>query len=163
MRWGYPNLFWSKYNLKKKQRSREHQLSHFFCEITMCSSRIQPFNDFFFFSNGQKRKKKKQRSRDDDSSSSSSSSSDDSDSNSDSDSDKNNDKKKLGKRDTKQVKYGFKINKKMSKGSSSYRLCFKYLKNCQFYLVKRRRRGGEGGKNCWFWDDIVYGRPSKEK
>merc|ERR1712051_441551 len=56
-------------------------------------------------SNGQKRKKKKQRSRDDDSSSSSSSS-DDSDSNSDSDSDKNDDKKKLGKRDTKQVKYG---------------------------------------------------------
>ena len=62
----------------------------------------------FFFSNGQKRKKKKQRSREDESSSSSSSSSDDSDSNSDSDSDKNNDKKKLGKRDTKQVKYGLK-------------------------------------------------------
>ena len=61
-----------------------------------------------FFSNGQKRKKKKQRSREDESSSSSSSSSDDSDSNSDSDSDKNNDKKKLGKRDTKQVKYGLK-------------------------------------------------------
>jgi hypothetical protein len=58
-----------------------------------------------FFSNGQKRKKKKQRSRDEESSSSSSSSSDDSDSNSDSDSDKNNDKKNLGKRDTKQVKY----------------------------------------------------------
>ena len=62
----------------------------------------------FCFSNGQKRKKKKQRSRDDESSSSSSSSSEDSDSNSDSDSDKNNDKKKLGKRDTKQVKYGLK-------------------------------------------------------
>ena len=30
---------------------------------------------------------------------------------------------------------------------------------CQFYLVKRRLRGGEGVKNCRFWDDIVYGRP----
>ena len=33
------------------------------------------------------------------------------------------------------------------------------VKNCKFYLVKRRLRGGEGVKNCWFWDDIVYGRP----
>ena len=106
----FVKFVWSKYNVKKKQRSRENHLTHFFCEITMSSSSIQPFNDIFLFcfSNGQKRKKKKQRSREDESSSSSSSSSDDSDSNSDSDSDKNNDKKKLGKRDTKQVKYGLK-------------------------------------------------------
>ena len=33
------------------------------------------------------------------------------------------------------------------------------VKYCQFYLVKSRLREGEGVKNCWFWDDIVYGRP----
>ena len=32
------------------------------------------------------------------------------------------------------------------------------VKICQFYLVKRRLRGGEGVKNRRFWDDIVYGR-----
>ena len=34
-----------------------------------------------------------------------------------------------------------------------------WVKNCQFYLLKRRLRGGEGFKNCPFWDEIVYGRP----
>ena len=29
--------------------------------------------------------------------------------------------------------------------------------DCQFYLVKRQLRGGEGVKNCWFWDNIFYG------
>ena len=29
----------------------------------------------------------------------------------------------------------------------------------QSHLVKRQVRGGEGVKNRWFWDDIVYGRP----
>ena len=33
------------------------------------------------------------------------------------------------------------------------------VKDCRFYLVKRRLRGGEGVKNRRFWDDIVYGRP----
>ena len=33
------------------------------------------------------------------------------------------------------------------------------VKNYQFYLVKRRLRGGEGVKNRQFWDDIVYWRP----
>jgi hypothetical protein len=37
------------------------------------------------------------------------------------------------------------------------------FKNCQFYLVKRRLRGGEGVKNRWFWDGIVYGRPQRVK
>ena len=36
------------------------------------------------------------------------------------------------------------------------------VKNCQFYLVKRRLRRGEGVRNWRFWDDIVYGRPLGE-
>ena len=47
--------------------------------------------------------------------------------------------------------------------SSNSAISFLKLKNnniiCQFYLVKRRLRGGEGVKNRRFWDDIVYGRP----
>ena len=35
-------------------------------------------------------------------------------------------------------------------------------KNCQFYLVKRQLRGGEGVKNQQFWDDIVYEWPLRE-
>ena len=37
------------------------------------------------------------------------------------------------------------------------------VKNCQFYLVKRRLRGREGVKNRKFCDDIVYGRPQRGK
>ena len=36
-------------------------------------------------------------------------------------------------------------------------------KNCQFYLVERQLRGGEGVKNCRFWDNIVYGWPLKRR
>ena len=33
------------------------------------------------------------------------------------------------------------------------------VKICQFYVVKRQLKGGEGVKNCRFCDDIVYGQP----
>ena len=35
------------------------------------------------------------------------------------------------------------------------------VKNGQFYLVKRRLRGGEGVKNRRFSDDVVYERPPR--
>ena len=36
------------------------------------------------------------------------------------------------------------------------------VKNCQFYLVKRQLRGGEGVKKRQFRDDLGYGRPLRQ-